>query len=173
MRKKIRIVTIYSIYRQALQNQNIHTIYSTFLIMMRYFSTVIFLLITSELLFTAADEQSLGKKTGLVNSLLRSSSQHPFDKLTSTGGATRIIDAPGDVAQWRKPGGLNQAFDDFVSLPGKSGKDVSKDNKIIFTKDMGALGKVTMREHSTEGSPTLELQRPSGGSKYKAIRYSN
>ncbi|CAF1354517.1 unnamed protein product [Adineta ricciae] len=130
--------------------------------MMKYFFTAIFLLITSELLFTAADERRLGKKTGLASSLLRSGGQHPFDKLTSTGGATRITDAPGDVAQWRKPGGLDQAFDDFVSLPGKPGKDVSKDNKIIFTKDMGALGKVTMREHSTEGSPTLELQRPNG-----------
>ena len=108
---------------------------------------------------------------GLINPLLRSSKAHPFDVLTSTGGAEKIGDGSSTLQQWKKPGGVDQAFDDFMTLPGKSAKDQSKDGKITFTKDMGALGKATMRDHSSGGSPTLELQEASGGSKIKAIRY--
>jgi hypothetical protein len=104
-----------------------------------------------------------------LGTFTRISKSHPFMQLTNKGGAKPMEGA--DFPQWTKPGGVDQAFDDFMSLPGKSAKDVSKDGKITFTKDMGQLGKATMRDHSTTGAPTLELQEASGGSKIAAIRY--
>jgi hypothetical protein len=105
---------------------------------------------------------------GLINVLLRTSGKHPFDKITDT--ATRLADRT--PPQWEKSGGFDAAMKDFARLPGKA-KHVSEGDKIVLVKDMGEHGVAVVRNTSSEGVPTLELQKPGGSSKTKAIRYED
>lgn len=157
---------------------------------MKHLFTTIVLLFTIVFTITATDRSIFSKRTGLqmiffsiihilnnitlagsINVLLRSKRASAFDALTNDLIPTG--DSNG-LQQWTKKGGLNQAFDDFMSLPGKSSKDISQDGKIIFTKDLGdGVHKVTMRDYSSGGTPSLDLLKNSGGSKIGAIRYED
>jgi len=107
---------------------------------------------------------------GLINVLLRAGSK-TFDEITAT--ATKI---PGSKPPQReKSGGFAAALRDYLSLMGKEIKDEDEGGKIVKVKDMQERGRAVVRNISSDDPPvpTLELQKPGGSSKIKAIRYRN
>mgnify|MGYP006892785903 CR=1 FL=1 len=102
--------------------------------------------------------------------MLRSKRSSSFDELTN---GLEKMEEKGGLQQWKKAGGENQAFDDFMSIDGKvePEEDKSANGKITFVKRLKDGSKVIMRDHSSQGYPTLELQHGDGNSKSKAIRY--
>jgi hypothetical protein len=69
---------------------------------------------------------------------------------------------------YSKPGGYSQARADFEALGGQS-----RANGRLLVKDLpNGQGRAVLRDFSTDGRPTLEIQPPGGGYKATAIRYN-
>ena len=79
------------------------------------------------------------------------------------------VDEGGSRAQiFSKPGGFAQATKDFEALEGQS-QNLGR----VQVKDLpGGQGRAVLRNFSSDGRPTLEIQPAGGGYKSTAIRYN-
>lgn len=81
-----------------------------------------------------------------------------------------VIKIGGKVDQFKKTGSFEQAIDDFKKITGNEGTTVSTKNGTVTTFDFGDGNSASVRDFSSGGTPTVQVNY-NDGTKTK-IRYS-